>query len=813
MDTRRPILSTFVRALLTAAVVPVLAAGPGLAADPTAKNFDVPDRTGWRPEGCRSVPAESDVIGSRGRWRLLHSDIAASDEVSIALAPVFEADWHAEPDTFHVTVPVFDADGNLYVIPYLPHDDVALVSLDPDDGSRRWAIAGTGAPTGACAPISLDDPDNPGEEILYVTLKDRAFAVRPDGTMVWDVPTGLTLSGFNPRDATSGNSYLPQRDAIVGLTTGGQLYLLDRETGAQILDEPFEMPGEPSPAGEGLTLPPALVEAAEADLGRFISFPDESSFETLLAAILGNDIEVSNSFAIDAHSGRLWIAATAPDAADGTVDGTSELGALYGLDIVDGVGGPEVEVACRKDFVGGSASTPGVRSDGTRIYVADNDGNVIAVDSECAEVWRISLGSQVTGSIAVASDNDEIYASTQQDIVQIFDGGSSGIVGWTANLDVYNLGAPGRDNFSTLLASVAANGIGFMAGVGIAPGDLANIGLPIRVGYGVLDRDTGSVRYFADGLDESVAELDAGPDGAYYNANSPIRRAFTRALLGSQVPEIEGGVRKFAPRRVDLLVRDAVCAAADRAENAEAVAMSCADSAEADGVQIADLLAQVERMGPVAAARGDLTTAKWDRVSDLVVEAGAATLVDQATVLPRACAVLAPCDPAPRSGCLAAGSSKVTLKRKADASPNVDRLTWKWSRGEAFGDAEIGDPAMDADYGLCAYVDADASPRLVYDSGIPASASSWSLRPGSASWSGKSGTERGLSKLGVKGGDAGRTSISAKASGATFPRGTLPVAAPLLLQLVNSETGECWSSRFEAGDVIHSDATTLKAKN
>jgi len=751
------------------------------------------------------------VIGAHDRWRLLHADVAASDEVSIALAPVFEADWQAEPNTFHVTAPVFDKNGNLYVVPYLPHENIALVSLNPDTGARRFAIPGTGAPTGACAPLALDDPDHPGDEVVYVTLKNRAFAVKPDGTVLWDVPTGLTLSGVNSQDSTSGNSYLPQRDAIVGLTTGGELYLLDRKTGAQLLDAPFEFPGSPSPEGAGVALTPAMIAQAEADLGAFIKFPPDATFQKFISAILGNGIEVSNSFAVDAHSGRMFIAATAPDADDGVADGVSALGSLYGVDIVDGVGGPEVDIACRRDFVGGSASTPGISADGSRVYVADNEGNILAIDHDCNVVWTLDVGSQITGSIAVASDNGELYASTQVDLIKVVDQGASGSIAWTADLSVYNPNSQNFSNFSTLLAGIAANGVSFMAGVGSPPGGVsANTGLPIKVGYGVLDRDTGAVRYFADGLDESVAELNAGPDGAYYNANSPVRRSFARLVFNAANAPLQGGIRKFAPRRVDLLVRDAVCAAADRAVNAASVALACPDSAAADGVQIADLLRQVERMGPVAATRGDLTAPKWNRLAELVADAEVATLADQALILPRACAVAAPCGAAPRSGCMAAGSSKVSITRKLFTTPDVDGFSWSWSKGEAFGAAEVGDPSLDADYGLCVYANADASPRLLYESGVPAS-SSWKVKPAAAAWKSTLGTERGLSKFSVKGGDAGKTSVKAKAKGVTWPKSTFAVTTPLVVQAVNSKTGECWSSRYEAAEIDTSNATTFKA--
>jgi len=38
---------------------------------------------------------------------------------------------------------------------------------------------------------------------------------------------------------------------------------------------------------------------------------------------------------VDVHTGRLWVAATAPDEEDGAVDGvSSEFGALYWLELV-----------------------------------------------------------------------------------------------------------------------------------------------------------------------------------------------------------------------------------------------------------------------------------------------------------------------------------------------------------------------------------------------------------------------------------------------------------------------------------------------
>jgi hypothetical protein len=629
---------------------------------------------------------------------------------------------------------------------------------------------------------------------------------------VWDVPTGLTLSGILKQDGVVGVNYLPQADAIVALTTNGHLYMLDRETGAPLLAAPYSLPGEPSAAGVGLALPQSIVDAVEAEITTLVDFPPATVFEDFIAAILGNEIEVSNSFSIDPHTGRMWIAATAPDGDDGTIDGVSELGALYAIDAVPNGALYDLVIACMVTYDGGSASTPGVRTDGTRIYFGDNEGNLIALDSSCNQLWSFDLGSQITGSVAVASDNGEVYASTVNDIFQVIDQGVSATLGWTADLEMYLEGGANRDNYNMLLASVAANGIGFLGGVGTPPGQLATVALPIKIGYGVLDRATGKIRYFADGLDESVAELNAGPDGAFYNANSPIRHAFTNAVFPGVAAPIEGGIRKFAPRRIDLLLRDGVCAAADRAENAVLEEGACPASAAADEIEIADLVAQARRMSAPAVAAGDLSQTKWARVDTLLVAAeSAATLADSSAELARACAVLGPCPAVPRVGCRTAAQSKLSLKRnKAGKVPNADTLGWRWKDGAATSSSEFSDPTANADYGVCVYAGAPGSEKLVYEVGLPASRELWAATSGGFRFKDKARGERGMKIVQLTAGTL--ASVKLKAKGADLPVGAFVVSTPVTVQLVNGDSELCWESVYTAADVTKSDVYSLKAQ-
>lgn len=611
------------------------AATLALAQAPSPRAFAPPEPTSWRPSGCRAVPTTDPIIGSRDRWKLLHGDVLNTSEASIALAPMFEADWHAEPSTYNVAGVVFDRVGNLYFAPFLPHENVILISLDPSTGARRWAIAGTGAPVGTVSPMVLNDPDHPGEELVYLAVYDRAVAVRTNGTIVWDVPTGLTLTGVLSQDAVPGLNFDPVADAIVGSTADGHVFLLDRATGAQLLAAPYSLPGSPS-ASSPATIPASVVNAVAAELTPLIDYPANTPFIGFVDAILGNGIEVSNSFSIDPASGRLWIAATAPDANDGTVDGISTDGAIYGLDVTRAGASATLSIGCTRTFAGGSASTPAMLPDASRAYFGDNDGRLIALDANCGQAWSLDVGGQIVGAIAVSSDNHELYAATQTEIVKVVDAGDHGVVAWHANLDAYVSENGDHRSYNLLLASIGSNGVGVSIGAGLPPGTLAEVALPVAVGYGVLDRETGELRYFADGLEESIAELNIGPDGAYYSPNSPLRRAFAR-VLNPDAPPLEGGIRKFAPRREDLLVRDALCAAADRAENALAVEASCPASAAADRVQIDDLVAEASRAAEHAISAGDLRASAWSGVARSLPDPSA-SLADVASPLRSACA-------------------------------------------------------------------------------------------------------------------------------------------------------------------------------
>jgi outer membrane protein assembly factor BamB len=632
--------------LVATLIALALTGAPPVPADRlTPRTLPLPGRTEWRPLGCRSVPFTHPVLAPRTAFRRAHGDLESSNEVDLAYAPVFARQWIAEPSLYQVTTPAFDQAGHLYMTPVLPHEPILLISLDGETGERRFVVPlGPGQRGGGAVPVVLRDPETDGE-VVYVNSYERLLAVRTDGTTVWDVPTGLGAA--TGADQTPiGLAWVPNADAIVGLTRDGFVLLVDRRTGAPLLAAPLQLPGERTPPVE-LAIPASLADMVGVLLQPLAAFPSGSGVLDLIQVLLGGNSEVANNLSVDPRTGRLWIAASARDGEDGSVDGVSELGAVYRFDVVrDGKGWRLAEV-CHRNFSGGSASTPTLGQNGTRVYLGDDAGALIAIDAEdCGEAWTVPLDAQIFGSVAVAADRREIYAGSAAGIFQVFDEGDRGRRGWTAAVDLYEV-PPDLSNYvgmNLLLAGIGANGLLIQAGVGVVAGTRT---LPVRTGVVHVDRLTGTPRWFVDGLEESLGAMSTGPDGSLYLPNAPLRRAFSLAL-GLTADPLVGGVSKWAATRHDLLARDAACAAADRARNAAIHQPMCPESARADLAQIEALHEQMLAAADRAAVDGDLGAATVQRLRRLTAgiepragsEANARHYRHAALALRRACRLL-----------------------------------------------------------------------------------------------------------------------------------------------------------------------------
>ncbi len=613
------------------------------------KVFGPPGKTQWKPVGPRAAGQHSyDIIPEPDTWNAIHVNAANSDTVWGVAAPMFELDWVAEPAYFVGNGPLLDNQGNLYFSPQFYHGErVVLVSLDGQTGQRRWTIPADDDIQASSPAFILNDPENPGAQIIYIIGYNRLMALRPDGSTIWSKDTGLSIYAEELSNKAKGKfhsfNYHPATDSLVSVTKAGALFAFSRKTG-ELIAPIGQIPGAPAISGNGTNIPDFVLNKVDPLMDEAFGKTDEglSLFSSAVNYIYGGGGIVTNFFSIDADTSRIYIAATAPDAEDGAEDGRSELGAIYALDLVDdGKGRFEFQVLNRKTFQGGTGSTPALSADGHRLYVSDNHGHVIALDTELAEVWRLDVGEPLVGSITVSADNNELYAVTASDVIQLIDNGDHGSRAWTAELAGFDGYANVDVQSNGLTATATANGVVIMIGGGKK---LLGKTLMLHVGMGLLDRETGKLRYFTEGREDSLAMSVVAADGSIYVAHSPLRRAVGKAIYPELTPHVTGGIARYKPIRLDLLVRDATCAAEARAANASTLNQIAELAAiNTDIRQIKVLIKQASNAITKAVSDGDMITKDANNLRNLleqsVVDLTPDGLKKSMTQLAMACAV------------------------------------------------------------------------------------------------------------------------------------------------------------------------------
>jgi outer membrane protein assembly factor BamB len=376
---------------------------------PVASYFEPPSLTSWRPKGLRVAPLslEEDrqdwlITPTPNTFRTMHVGGTNEDNIWTVGAPMFEFAWSVEPDLYVAEGPTLDNQGNLYFSPLNPRENVSLVSLDAKTGERRWSLPGAGPAFGA--PLILNNPADPAGhlQIIYHATYSDAYALHPNGTIIWHAPTHLPARENGEQLHMWGLNYHAATDSLLGLSLAGDMFGLDRTTG-ELTVAPFHLPCSPAMSSEAARPPSWVVWLGDRETDRaFGKLPNgKSVFSAIVDVIFGGGGCVSNFFAVDPLSGLVLVAATAPDTHDGTEDGLASDGALYSLSLAPTPPRDSLRAQLTIDnvryFSGGTGSTPTVSADGRRVYVSDDAHHVLALSLPDLELlWQVDVGEQVT---------------------------------------------------------------------------------------------------------------------------------------------------------------------------------------------------------------------------------------------------------------------------------------------------------------------------------------------------------------------------------------------------------------------------------
>jgi hypothetical protein len=151
------------------------------------------------------------------------------------------------------------------------------------------------------------------------------------------------------------------------------------------------------------------------------------------------------------------------------------------------------------------------------------------------------------------------------------------------------------------------------------------------------------------------------------------------------------------------------------------------------------------------------------------------------------------CGAAPSGGCRLALKSLFLVK---DVTPDLkDKMVWKWVVGASTGQADFADPLTTATFALCMY--ADGGSTFLAQTLVPPNATTWApISTSGYKYIDKLGTEDGIQKIVLKGSLIDKAKAIVKGKGDNLPTITPPLTTPVVVQLVNSDTGICWEATY-----------------
>jgi outer membrane protein assembly factor BamB len=283
-------------------------------------------------------------------WSAVHADSGNTDYAPVEGAADVTLAWQRDLGGGINLGATYDEAGRAYVTTAAP--GCHLYVLDVATGDTVWCSEEVDRFAVASSPL-IDD-----EGRAFLADGEAMHAFDADGNVLWETPiVGVPLSAqFSPEGR------------VVFVTHIGRVYLLDRATGEPVLPPLELIPGatfDPADNMRGCALGLALCPSA-------------------------------NTPAVDLETGSMYFTFWEPGA---------QQGGLRAMQITEDEHPAITPLWTNDALPGGSASSPDVSADGSRLYVNDNAGNMHALDAATGEeIWRIPIGYASSGSASTSPD-------------------------------------------------------------------------------------------------------------------------------------------------------------------------------------------------------------------------------------------------------------------------------------------------------------------------------------------------------------------------------------------------------------------------
>jgi hypothetical protein len=154
------------------------------------------------------------------------------------------------------------------------------------------------------------------------------------------------------------------------------------------------------------------------------------------------------------------------------------------------------------------------------------------------------------------------------------------------------------------------------------------------------------------------------------------------------------------------------------------------------------------------------------------------------------------CADTPAGGCRTAKKGVFIVKDKGPNSAK-DKMIWKWIKGQSTFQTEFGNPTLanGASNALCVYSNGALNAEAV----VQPSTTKWkAISTKGWKYLDKPGTSDGITKIIQKGSTNDRSKILVKGKGAALPDIVPALTTPVEVQLVNSQSGICFTTTFNS---------------
>ncbi len=396
---------------------------PGSANRPIGCRITTPDRCRSRARfsehACAGETACADVVERTAGtcvptytsayapgWSAVHADAANTDYAPVQGLRDLTLAWETRLDGAINLGPTIDPAGRVYVTDNSNDAGCHLHVLDGATGATVWCSTAVDRFAVASSPVL----DRDGRIMLADGTAMHAFD--PDGRVLWETPiVGVPLS-----------AQLTPSGRLIFITHIGRLYVLERETGIPVVPTIELAPGTTWTPSDGMT-----------------------------ACALGTSgCPSANTLAVDPATGRFFFTFWAP--------GTPQAGLRAMQYTEDPV--PAITTLWTNDTLpGGSASSPDLSADGSRVYVNDNVDSIHAIDAATGvTIWSYRIGFAPGGSPSTSPAGIVMPSGSATGVVMaVIDRGPTAELLWRQDA-MLNRGVPTQAAGGIAYATVSAGG-------------------------------------------------------------------------------------------------------------------------------------------------------------------------------------------------------------------------------------------------------------------------------------------------------------------------------------------------------------------